>query len=86
MTSLDVRAQMVAGLIVVGGQSRSAIHQTASQVSAVDVVRNKSCLAGGKPVRPSASAKRAALATPARKVSVHRSQGNLALSEDWNAF
>ena len=74
---------MVASMIVVGAQSGSVIEHTASQLCAVDVVRNKS---GSKPVRPSASAKRTALVTPARKVSVHRSQGNLALSEDWNAF
>jgi len=77
---------MVASMIVVGAQSGSVIEHTASQLCAVDAVRNKSGLAGSKPVRPSASAKRTALATPARKVSVHRSQGNLALSEDWNAF
>ena len=80
---LDEMTQHNAALVE---ETNAAIEQTESQASVLDDVIDRFRLAQNEAERATVSISRIPQARAKHKASVHRSQGNLAISEDWNEF
>ncbi len=80
---LDEMTQHNAALVE---ETNAAIEQTETQAGALDDVIDRFRLSGNELARTSANVARIPKSKAKNKASVHRSQGNLAISEDWNEF